>query len=393
MPRSSVNPAGSLGYPAAVTPAPAGPTASDRTKGSMTDDAPGAPAPVHALFYQRYAGDDALLQLSGLRFAQLGVAAELYAGLPADLDKVLPYLPPHPRLPTVHLSRGINLLEDSGRALVREFAGRFAGRVAGLVVHDRAGMADPGPGWLNAMAELSEFIAARPGGPMVYLEYASDMDPARFTGMIARLHGAERISVCVDVGHLGRHVAAAQFAAANPGLRLADLSLGDGRLPGLAAEVQQAVGAALPGVQEAVRALGALGKPVHFHLHDGHPLVPGLADHFTFLTRLPVPFEFQGRRSLDMLYGPAGLDALVATAMTACAPGAASLTLEVHQVEGRLPLADAAGLFGHWQDLTNAERTNYWLHVLAENAMLVERSLAAHGPAPARPAPAGLRAG
>jgi hypothetical protein len=48
-----------------------------------------------------------------------------------------------------------------------------------------------------------------------------------------------------------------------------------------------------------------------------------------------------------------------------------SFTLEIHQVEGRLPLADASGLFRHWQDLTNAERMNYWLSVLAENAMLI----------------------
>ena len=48
-----------------------------------------------------------------------------------------------------------------------------------------------------------------------------------------------------------------------------------------------------------------LDKHVHFHLHDGHLLIPGLSDHFTFLTRLPVPFSYQGRRSLDMLYGQA----------------------------------------------------------------------------------------
>ena len=37
------------------------------------------PWPVHALFQQRVAGDDALLKLAGLRFAQMGVAAEVYA--------------------------------------------------------------------------------------------------------------------------------------------------------------------------------------------------------------------------------------------------------------------------------------------------------------------------
>jgi hypothetical protein len=39
-------------------------------------------------------------------------------------------------------------------------------------------------------------------------------------------------------------------------------------------------------------------------------------------------------------------------------------------VEGRVPPSDAAWLFARWQDTTNAERMNYWLSVLSENAML-----------------------
>ncbi|MFL6104382.1 MAG: hypothetical protein ACJ74K_13885, partial [Actinomycetes bacterium] len=123
-----------------------------------------------------------------------------------------------------------------------------------------------------------------------------------------------------------------------------------------------------------------LGKRFHLHLHDGHPLIPGLSDHFSFLTRVPVPFEFQGRRSLEPLYGPAGLSAIVqAAAGNGGAP--ASLTLEIHQVEGRRPLADAAGLFRRWRDLTNAERMNHWLAVLGEHAALVTAALDRDDPA------------
>jgi hypothetical protein len=127
----------------------------------------------------------------------------------------------------------------------------------------------------------------------------------------------------------------------------------------------------LPHVLAVVRSLGRLGKPVHFHLHDGHPLIPGLRDHFSFLTRLPIPFSYEGRRSLSTMYGPAGLASIVSTAVEACAPQGVSFTIEVHQVEGRLPLADAAWLFPHWQDITNAERMNHWLSVLSENALLI----------------------
>src|SRR5664279_1715938 len=66
----------------------------------------------------------------------------------------------------------------------------------------------------------------------------------------------------------------------------------------------------------------------------------------------------------------AGLADVLRTAVRACPPGSASFTLEIHQVEGRLPLADATDLFAHWRDLTNAERTNYWLTVLADNHLL-----------------------
>ena len=52
-----------------------------------------------------------------------------------------------------------------------------------------------------------------------------------------------------------------------------------------------------------------------------------------------------------------------------------SFTLEIHQVEGRLPVGDAEGLFRHWRDLTSAERMNYWLSVLAQNAMLVRAAI------------------
>ena len=57
----------------------------------------------------------------------MGVAAEVYADTPGHLEYVLQFVPPHARLPIVHLSRGINVLHGRDRAVVREFADRFAG--------------------------------------------------------------------------------------------------------------------------------------------------------------------------------------------------------------------------------------------------------------------------
>ena len=327
--------------------------------------------PVHGLFQRRFAGDDALLDLAGLRFAQMGLAAELYADTPDELEHALQFVPPHPYLPMVHLNRGINVLDEHSRAVVREFANRFAGRIAGLVVHDKREMGEQTDRLVTVMRELDARLCGRRGGPFVFLEYAAGLEPGWFVEVAERLEDAERVSCCIDVGHLGVRQASARFTKGNPGLSLGDVNPKDGRLPDLVADVQDAVASAVRDVLDVTRSIGSLGKHLHFHLHDGHPLIRGLPDHFTFLTRLPIPFSYQGRRSLSLPYGPVGLASIVSAATQACRPGEVSFTLEIHQVEGRLPLADAAPMFSHWRDTTNAERQNYWLSVLGENAMLV----------------------
>jgi hypothetical protein len=343
---------------------------------------PGAPDrdglwPVHGLFQRLVAGDDALLELARLRFAQMGLAAELYADTPDDLERVLRFAPPRPHLPTVHLNRGVNVLNEPDRALVGTFASRFAGRIAGLVVHDKSEMVTQTDRSVEVLRELDARLRERPGGPMVFLEYAAGSEPEWFAGLAERLLEAERVSCCIDIGHVGMRQAAARFNRSHPGLSLGTLSPQDRRLPDLVADVQDAVDGARRDVIDVIRSIGSLGKHVHFHLHDGHPLIPGLSDHFTFLRRLPIPFSYQGRQSLSMMYGPGGLESVVWAATEACQPGGASFTLEIHQVEGRLPLADASRLFARWRDLTNAERMNYRLSVISENAILLSECLAA----------------
>ena len=345
-------------------PGPSGASTERTTAGEML-------GPVHALFQQRVAGDDALLKLARLRFAQMGVAAEVYADTPEQLDYVLRFVPSDRRLPMVHLNRGLNVLHERGRAVVREFATRFAGRIAGVVIHDRQGMETHTGELIAAMRELNASLGGLPDGVMVFLEYAAGLDPGWFVDVAQRLHDAERVSSCIDVGHIGIRQASFRFGRRHPGL---GLSLADDRLPDLIGDIQDAVGSALSDVLDVIRSLGQLGKHLHFHLHDGHPLIPGLPDHFSFLTRLPIPFSYEGRQSLNTMYGPAGLATIVSTAIGACPPQRASFTIEVHQAEGRLPLADAASLFPHWRDTTNAERMNYWLSVLSENAMLVSQN-------------------
>ena len=333
---------------------------------------PRAPA-IRGLFGRYVSGDDAILQLARLRFAEAGMPAELYADTPEQLEQELRFVPPHPALPLVHLSRFINVLRDDGRRQVEAFARQFGGRLLGMVVHDQAGMADRIPEVVTAMRKTT--AGRSPDAPLVFLEYAAGMEPERFTELARQLADVEGAGVCIDIGHVGIRESRRRLDAMYPGLDLATLSRDGAAAPALVAGVEAAARFPVDVVLRMIESIGQVGKPVHFHLHDGHPLIPGLSDHFSFLTRVPVPFTWEGRSSLAPMYGLCGLSQVLAAIVRHCSPGGWSATLEIHQSEGSLPLANAAGLFGHWTDLTNAERMNYWLSVLAGNHLIATTML------------------
>jgi hypothetical protein len=159
----------------------------------MTVERPSAGAlPTRrGLFVRRFPGDDALLELARLRFAQTGLGAELYADGPDQLAHDLAFAPAEPA-PTVHLSRDLNLLGPGGRALVVDFAHRFAGRIWGMIVHDRPEMGTRPEELVAAMRELEGRLP--PDGPWVFLEYAAGLAPDRFVEIAERLRGLSRIT-------------------------------------------------------------------------------------------------------------------------------------------------------------------------------------------------------
>ena len=323
----------------------------DRARGLGEPDGAGTaaaqvmPEAIHALFQQRIAGDDALLKLAGLRFAQMGVAAEVYADTPDQLEYVLRFVPAHARLPVVHLNRSVDVLHERGRSVVGDFADHFAGRIAGIVVHDHREMEAQTDGLLAGMRELNTRLRERPDSPVVFLEYAAGLDLGWFVNVAEQLQDAEWVSFCVDVGHVGIRQASQRFSLRHPGLGLGHLTTADYRLPDLVADVQDAVGGALPDVLDLIHALGPLGKQLHFHLHDGHPLIPGLSDHFSFLTRLPIPFTYQGRQSLSTMYGPVGLAAIVSAAIEASPPRAVSSPSKSTRSRADCPWPTRHGIF------------------------------------------------
>ena len=189
----------------------------------MSLPSPASAAPLHALFQRRVDGDDALLRLARLRFEQAGLAAEVYADNPGQLEWVLGFAPPGPHRPVVHLNRRVNLLEEPGRAAVETFAARFAGRVGGLVVHDRQEMAARTDELVAGLRKLGDELDRNPDGPLLFLEYAAGHGLDWFVEVAERLRDVPSVGACIDVGHVGITQARASFARAHPGLDVAGI--------------------------------------------------------------------------------------------------------------------------------------------------------------------------
>ena len=122
-----------------------------------------------------------------------------------------------------------------------------------------------------------------------------------------------------------------------------------------------------------------LKRPLHFHLHDAHPLSTssffGVSDHLSFFAEIPINFEYRGRPTLPPMFGPDGLSNLVNRTLELVGSRAVSFTLEIHPTGERLPLGEAASIFEHWTDKTSAEQMNHWLGVLKRNHDLLRQGI------------------
>ena len=323
------------------------------------------------LFDKRIEGDDSLLELARLRFRQAGLGAEMHAGVPEQLEHDLRFRPGPDAPVVVHLHRDLNLAEDQSRRRIAEFASRLAGRVLGLVMHDHPDLAARPEVYLQAAREMEARLEETQAGPMLFVEYTAGLEPGVFAGFFEAIRDLPRISGCIDTGHVGIWQTRQTWSKTHPGQDICSLKSHPPCLLEAMPEVEAAVQSALPAVLDLIGVLGSLGKTVHFHLHDGHPLSTsspfGVSDHLSFLAGIPLPFEYQGRPLAAPMFGPSGLRRIVAKAVERIAPAPVSFTLEIHPTFKRLPLGDAAPLFTHWADKTNAEMMNHWLRTLSRN--------------------------
>jgi hypothetical protein len=339
------------------------------------------------LFEKRIEGDDCLMELARRRFLQAAMGAEMHAGTPGQLDGLMKFRPSEEAPVVAHLPRDFHLADPRSQGWILDLASRFAGHLHGLVLHDHADMVWHRKDFLRAARELDSRLATIDRCPMLFIEYAVGLELDAFAGFFDSIRELARISACIDIGHVGIREARAAYSAIHPGQDICALKSQESLLPQVMADVAAAVSAVPARVLDLVERLGATAKPVHFHLHDGHPLSTfspfGVSDHLSFLAEIPLRFEYRGRRSVPLMFGPAGLGRVVAKAIAAI--GDVSFTLEIHPTADRLPLADdAEPLFGHWRDKTNAEQMNHWLSVLARNHALLLESIKV-GSSPAAP--------
>jgi hypothetical protein len=329
------------------------------------------------LFEKRFAGDDSLLALAQRRFQQARMGMEIHAGTPEDLKRLL-NLRPWPEAPAVvHLPRDFDLTQDHIRTRLIELFSCAAGQVIGCVLHDQKAMVDQPEEYLRTVRQLAGRLEKINDAPVLFIEYAVGLEPAAFVQFWKSTSDLSQVAPCIDIGHVGIRAARSAYAAKHNGEDICGLKAQRPELPGRMADVREAVHVGFRAVVQLIKDLGAVAKqkPLHFHLHDGHPLSTfspfGVADHLSFFSEIPLRFEYGGQGSEPPMFGPKGLGHVLEAAFKDMNPERLSLTLEIHPTGDRLPLGNAEDLFSHWRDLTNAELMNHWLDILRRNHALL----------------------
>lgn len=333
------------------------------------------------LFEKRFEGDDSLLQLAHRRFLDARMGPEIHGGTAEQIDSVLRFRPGLALPAVVHLPRDFNLVDEGCRLKIIELSRQFAGRIYGFVLHDHESLARREQDYVAAAWSLDDQLERIENCPLVFVEYAAGLALDEFSHFFCDIRDLDHISACLDIGHIGIRYARAAYARNHGGEDICLLKSQGPELPALMEEVSLAVALGAASAIEAIEPIAALNKPIHFHLHDGHPLSTfspfGVSDHLSFFAQIPLTFEYQGQKMVKPMFGPEGLQRVVSKALSRMEAGGVSFTLEIHPVGERTSLGDAAPLFEHWRDKSNAERMNHWLGVLHQNHVLLRKAIEA----------------
>lgn len=319
------------------------------------------------------------MKLASRRFSQAHMGAEMHAATPEQLEWVMAFRPWSEAPVVLHLPRHYNLTDELTRRRIYEFASRFCGGVSGMVLHDHKQIVQSNSAYIDAAREMNRQLLKLDPGPVLFIEYAVGLEPSEFATFFAQISDLDRLAPCIDIGHVGIKAALAAYARNHDGHDASSLKSQPPELRELIADVQSAVRSGRSAVFDLIQAIAAVQKPVHFHLHDGHPLSTfspfGVSDHLSFLTEIPLNFVYRDRRSVPPMFGPEGLAELVCHVLRLVRRQQVSFTLEIQPTGERLALGQDGELFSHWTDKINAERTNHWLSVLSSNHELLRRTI------------------
>ena len=325
-------------------------------------------------------GDDALLELARHRLQQSDAGAEIYASTPDEMNHLLTFRPSSESPVIVHLPHEINILDQSFHRLILDFASLASKeKVYGLVLHDHHKLVGLFSDYKNALKKINNGLKKIPGSPYLFIEYAAMIDPNFYCELITSIKPLNKVSGCIDIGHIGVRRIYQRFRKLHKNIDVFNLNPCDKRLPDLINDIESATSRALGAVCHVIQAVGGIGKPVHFHLHDGHPLATsspfGFSDHNSFFQEIPIPFPYKGKMSLKPMFGEKGLKEIVKTALKVLAPNKISFTLEIHPVPGYLHLSDVGHFFRHWKHKANAEQMNYWLMILRQHQAFLQKTI------------------
>ena len=336
---------------------------------------------LHAMFHRQIEGDESLLRLAQERFRAADLGPEFYPQSPTALERAMTFHPEQTSgTSTVHLPRHLDLFDRQSLDEIVAFARRCGPGVRGLIVHDQPEVAGRFGDYVRQVRALDERLEDVGPGPLVFIEYACGLEVARFVELFDVVRHCERVSACIDISHIAIRQCQRAYSLSHPGVDPCRLKPGTTELSAHVEEIQEVCQMAVPVVLDAIEGVGAVGKPLHFHLHDGHPCSTfsayGVCDHLSFFRQIPIPFAHRGDHVLPTIFGPMGLVRVVSAARRTPAGDDLSFTLEIHPPAGRRELGEYGHLFRHWGDLANAERMNHWIDVLLRNHRLLRDACA-----------------
>ncbi len=327
------------------------------------------------MFRPQIEGDHHLMELAQRRYSEAKIGAEFYPTSLEDLQASLEFRPLTERRYTLHLPRHLRLTERQGINTIMAFAERARSDAYGLIIHDQWEMATKPQEYVQAIRGINNALLKLEPSPYLFIEYAVGLEVSNYVAVFEAVQECERVSACLDIGHIGIRKAQLLYGQLHPGVDVCQLKPTTPKLPAMMQDVVTVTAMALPTVLQVIQGIGRLDKPLHFHLHDGHPLstfsIYGVCDHLSFYHEIHLPFAHNGQFTVPLMYGPAGLREIIRTALRVLPSKKLSFMLEIQPQDQHLELGRYAELFKNWQDKRNAEQMNAWLETVLLNLRLL----------------------